>query len=80
MNPNLTELKEFTAPYYNSSLMPASAMLMARINEQVDFKINHSKFYGPACKLAEVVNTAVKSVTTARHDYFETNSQRDTFL
>ena len=79
IKPEFAQLPEFAAPHDNSSLMPASAMLMARINGQVDFNIDHLKFYGPACKLAEVVNNQLKSMTTVRHDYFETQ-QRDAFL
>jgi hypothetical protein len=80
IQPECAELQAFSAPHDNSSLMPASAMLMARINRQVDFNIDHSKFYGPACKLAEVVNNQVKGMTTVRHDYFKTDQQRDVFL
>ena len=80
VNPNLAGLEEFSAPHDNFSLMPATAMLMARINRQVDFDVDHSKYYGPACKLAEVVNTTVMGTTTIRHDYFETPLQRELFL
>lgn len=77
---DLLHFDEFTAEHNNSSLMPATAMLMARINRNTDFDVDHSKHYGPACKLAEWLETSVSHSTDILHDYFASQQQRESFL
>jgi hypothetical protein len=55
-------------------------MLMARINRNTDFDVDHSKHYGPACKLAAWVNTSVNHSTDIRHNYFASQQQREAFF
>jgi cytidylate kinase len=80
VDPDLLLFDEFTAEHNNSSLIPATAMLMARINRNTDFDVDHSKHYGPACKLAEWVETTVNHSTDIRHNYFASQQQRESFF
>jgi cytidylate kinase len=77
---DLLQFDEFSAEHNNSSLMPATAILMARINRNTDFEVDHLKHYGPACKLADWVETSINHSTDVRHDYFSGQQQRESFF
>ncbi|MFT5838990.1 MAG: hypothetical protein ACJASL_003338 [Paraglaciecola sp.] len=80
VDPDLLLFDEYTAEHNNSSLIPATAMLMARINRNTDFDVDHSKHNGTACKLAEWVETTVNHSTDIRHNYFASQQQRESFF
>jgi hypothetical protein len=64
----------------NSSLSPATAQVMATINRNTDFNINHTTHYGLACQFASILNTELSQQCHTQFAYFGSLEARQHFI
>ncbi|WOT06314.1 WcbI family polysaccharide biosynthesis putative acetyltransferase [Shewanella youngdeokensis] len=77
---SLLELvKQHPANTTNTSLLPATAHIMAEVNRHQDFAVNHLTDYALAIRLSNAVNRLAKD-NGIKHRYFSSNEQRSQFL
>jgi hypothetical protein len=64
----------------NPSMSAATAQLMAKINRNTKFIVNHTTHYGLACQFASILNVELNQHCQTQYSYFTNSISRYNFL